>query len=68
MGFVEKISSTEYKRSFTVVLTEEGQKIREELDGMAEELLIKFYSNFDNATRDTFEKNVDDIISNLSDI
>ncbi|MCT4594991.1 MAG: winged helix DNA-binding protein [Anaeromicrobium sp.] len=68
MGFVEKILSTEDKRSFTVVLTEEGQKIREELDRISEQLLTKFYSNFDNTTRDKFEKNVDHIISNLRDI
>jgi len=68
MGFVEKISSREDKRSFTVVLTEEGRKIREELDFMAEELLMKFYSDFDSTTRDNFEKNVENIISNLSDI
>jgi len=68
MGFVKKIASTEDKRSFSVVLTEEGVKIREQLDGMGDELIAKFYSNFDSATRDNFEKNVEDIISNLNDI
>lgn len=68
MGFVEKILSAEDKRSFSVILTDDGQKIKDVLDEMADELLDKFYSSFNESSRERFEKDVEDIIANLNDI
>lgn len=67
MGFVEKISSTDDKRSFAIILTPEGKEIQNILSELEEELLSKFYTNFDSDLRDGFEKNVMQIVDNLSD-
>jgi len=68
MGFLEKISSADDKRSFTIVLTEEGKEIRAILGKIEDEWLSVFYSNFDDETRADFEKNVERLLKNLSDI
>jgi len=67
MGFIEKFSSAEDKRSFTVVLTEEGKEIRDILSKLEDELLSKFYSNFGDSMRENFENNVEQVIENLRD-
>ena len=68
MGFIEKFSSADDKRSFTVVLTEEGKEIRAVLSKLEDELLSKFYSNFGDSMRENFENNVEKVIENLRDI
>ena len=68
MGFIEKVSSADDKRSFTIVLTEEGKEIRAILGKIEEEWLSEFYSNFDANTQADFEKHVEQVLKNLSDI
>ena len=68
LGFIEKIDSVEDKRSFSIALTEKGKELRNILAELEYELMTKFYSNFSTDLKVNFEKNVDQVIENLSEI
>lgn len=68
MGLVEKISSAEDKRSFSIALTEEGKKVTDTLSDLEDEILTKFYSSFDGEKSKEFDKDVEQVLDNLKDI
>jgi hypothetical protein len=50
------------------MLTKEGKEIRNVLSKSEDELLSKFYANFEHITRGSLENNVEQVLENLREI
>lgn len=68
LGFVNKCSCCDDKRSVYLSLTEEGIKMKEILVRLEVEFLELFFKGFDNNERDIFENQIDRVLDNSSSI
>lgn len=68
LGFVDKCSCCDDKRSIYLSLTKEGIKMKEILVRLEVEFLELFFKGFDSNEQDIFEKQIDRVLDNTSSI
>lgn len=68
LGFVNKYSCNDDKRSVYLSLTEEGVKIKDMLGNFEMELIEFLFKDFDTNEREVFEKRIDHVLRNSNSI